>query len=148
MLHQFLKIAFLCLFPCSEIAQNATPEVETHIDSCFGTNFKIADDSLKIWDFVEVQPVFPGGEQALLKFLTQNITYSKECEATGSRVVFSFIIEKNGDISHLEILKTLNECSNSIIKNVFNNMPCWTAGRQNGVPMRVKYTLPIIIRVE
>jgi hypothetical protein len=148
MQHVLLKITILCLFPFFGIAQNATPEVEIHIDSCFGTNNKIADDSLKIWDLVEVQPVFPSGEQALFQFLSQKIKYPEGCDKTEGRLFFSFIIEKNGDVSNLEILKILNECSIPIVKNVFNSMPCWTAGLQNGVPVRVKYTLPIIIRVE
>jgi periplasmic protein TonB len=139
--------SFLSFLTYNLKAQVVETELVPFADSCFEAS-NIVNDSMKIWDFVEFMPVFPGGDQALLQFLSLKIKYPIDCEANGSRVIFSFIIEKNGDISNLEILKILNECSIPIIKNVFYSMPCWTPGIQNGVRVRVKYTLPIHIRVE
>lgn len=96
---------------------------------------------------IEVQPEFPGGNPALLKFLSDNLKYP-EIERGNNiqgKTYVSFVIDKNGRVGNTEIVKgimdgkRLDEEAIRVVKS----MPYWKPGRQNGKPVRVKYVLPI-----
>ena len=103
----------------------------------------------KIYTVVEKNPEYPDGQAALFKWLSQNLKYPKRVVDDGcGKMVVQFVIEKNGR-ARFESCKFRNcslKCNE--MKNVIKNMPRWKAGRQNGKPVRVLYTLPINIRWE
>ncbi len=99
-----------------------------------------------VFQFVEQMPVFPGGQDALLRYLVSNIKYPKAAKKAGVQgtVVVQFVIEKDGAVSHVKTVgkqksKGLEEEAIRIVKN----MPRWHAGIQNGKKVRVEYALPI-----
>ena len=90
-------------------------------------------------------PEFPGGLDALMGYLSKNIEYpplARENNIQG-RLVLSFIIEKDGSISHIEVLRSLGwGCDEEAIR-VIQSMPRWTPGKNNGNPVRVRMNLPV-----
>ena len=117
--------------------------------SFFGNVALFGQKGNKIYTFVEEQPEYPEGQAALFKYLSQNLKYPKRAVDDGcGKMVVQFVIEKNGR-TRFESCKFRN-CSLKCyeMKNVIENMPRWKAGRQNGKPVRVLYTLPIIIEWE
>ena len=103
----------------------------------------------KPFDVVEQMPEFPGGQEAMMQFLRQEVKYPKEAEEKGlqGRVVVRYIIEKDGSISEVEIAKSVNEYLDAEAIRVVNAMPKWIPGKQKGENVRVKFTLPITFRL-
>lgn len=95
---------------------------------------------------VEEMPQFPnGGEKALLQFLRENTRYPELAKNANIRgnVVISFVIEKDGSIGEIEIVRSLcKSCDEEAIRMV-KSMPAWIPGRHNGVNVAVKYTIPV-----
>lgn len=97
-----------------------------------------------IMTVVEIMPSFPGGEEALFKFIGDNVKYPETAKNHGIQgtVYASFIIEKNGIVSNPKIVKGIGAgCDDESIR-VITLMPEWTPGVHMGKPVRVKYTLP------
>ena len=103
----------------------------------------------KPFDVVEQMPEFPGGQEALMQFLRQEVKYPKEAFKDGvqGRVVVQFVVEKDGSISEVEVVKKVNEHLDAEAVRVVNAMPKWKPGKQKGENVRVKYTLPISFRL-
>jgi protein TonB len=95
----------------------------------------------------EQMPIFPGGEQALFKFLQDNILYPKEAKKmklTG-KVFVKFMIDTEGAVKNVELAKGIEggELLNEEALRVIKLLPNWTPGYNNGKPVEVYYTLPI-----
>lgn len=88
----------------------------------------------------EVIPHFPGGEVAFQKYLHQNL---RPINGATGRVITSFIIEKDGSLSNIRVLKGLNKEADSEAIRVINASPNWLPGVYNGQPQRKAYTMPI-----
>lgn len=101
--------------------------------------------SKKVFDVVEQMPVYPGGPSALIGFLNQNVHYPEECEEMGiqGRVICSFVVERNGDVTDVKVVKPVHPALDAEAVRVISSMPRWIPGRQNGEPIRVKYTVPV-----
>lgn len=99
----------------------------------------------QIFMVVESMPAFPGGEQALNKYLYENIKYPQMAKESGiqGRVFVTFVVEKNGEVTDVRILRGIGGgCDEEAIR-VVENMPKWTPGKQRGKPVRVQFNLPI-----
>ncbi len=98
---------------------------------------------------VEEMPEFPGGESARLKFMYENTKYPVQAREIGisGTVYLSFVVEKDGSISNIKILRGIGGgCDEEAIRMV-NVMPKWKPGRQNGKEVRVLFNLPIVFRL-
>ena len=100
-------------------------------------------------DFCENEPEFPGGEEAMMKFIQNNIEYPKASVAKGEQgiVYFQFIIYKDGHIDGIKIMRGVCDNLNKEAMRVIALMPNWKAGEQKGKKMNVRYTLPINFRL-
>jgi periplasmic protein TonB len=99
----------------------------------------------EIFTIVEDMPSFPGGEEALFKYLAQNIKYpqiAKEAGITG-RVFVNFVIDKEGNVTDVKVLRGIGGGCDEEAVRVVKNMPKWSAGKQRGKPVKVSYNLPI-----
>ena len=98
-----------------------------------------------VFDVVEDMPQYPGGMQALLSYLQENITYPKDAQEKkiSGRVLVTFIVEKDGSISSVETVKSVFPSLDEEAVRIVKGMPNWKPGKQNGKVVRVKYTLPI-----
>ena len=101
-------------------------------------------------DVVEEMPSFPGGTEALLNYLSENITYPKECEdvCVQGRVIVTFVVEKDGSISEAKVVKSVYQPLDEEALRVVKGMPKWIPGRMNSEPTRVKYTIPVTFRLK
>lgn len=93
----------------------------------------------------ETMPYFPGGRELLLKYLAANIKYPASAVKgkKEGRVIVTFIVQKDGSITHAKIAKSINPELDAEALRVVKGMPKWTPGTQNGKPVNVKYTVPV-----
>ena len=101
-------------------------------------------------DVVEQMPYFPGGTNALLAYLEENIKYPEDCEevCVQGRVVVSFVVEKDGSISDAKVVRSVYPSLDEEALRVVNGMPKWRPGKHNGQSVRTKYTIPVIFRLK
>lgn len=104
----------------------------------------------KVFDVVEQMPQFPGGHTALMNYISSHVNYPPEAEERGAlgRVVVSFVVERDGSITDVMVLKSVDPSLDREALRVVRGMPRWTPGRQNGEPVRVKSALPIMFRFQ
>ena len=94
---------------------------------------------------VEQKPSFPGGESAMYKWLQDNIIYPAAASEEGvqGKVTVQFIVEKDGSITHVQVVRGKPPALDAEAARVIRKMPRWTPGRNNGQPVRVTYHLPV-----
>ena len=100
----------------------------------------------KYWDCIpETMPYFPGGQELLLKYLAANIKYPASAVKAKKqgRVIVTFIVQKDGSITHAKIVRSIDSELDAEALRVVKGMPKWTPGTQFGKPVSVKYTLPV-----
>ena len=111
---------------------------------------KEGTDPSKPYDVVEQMPQYPGGHGKLFEYLTKNVRYPKEAEdkCLQGRVIATFVVEKDGSITNAKIVKSIDPALDAEALRVINGMPNWIPGKQNGEPVRVKYTVPVTFRLQ
>ncbi|QMW00914.1 energy transducer TonB [Spirosoma foliorum] len=99
---------------------------------------------------VEQQPEYPGGMSALINFLGKNLNYPRQAASAGvsGRVFVSFIVNTDGSLTDIQILKGIGFGCDEEALRVMNKMPHWKPGKQSGRAVRVKYNLPIAFTLE
>ena len=102
-----------------------------------------------VFDVVEVMPQFPGGQIAMLKYIMENMKYPEQAMKEGiqGRVAVRFIVEKDGSISDVKPILSVHPLLNKEAVRVVESMPKWTPGKQNGKPVRVRYNLPVMFKL-
>lgn len=104
----------------------------------------------EIFVAVEQQAEFPGGMAALMKWLSNNIRYPEAAQQNDvqGRVIVKFVVEKDGSVSQVQILKGVDKDLDKEALRVVNKMPKWQAGKNNGVAVRSYFTLPVNFRLQ
>ena len=99
---------------------------------------------------VEKMPEFPGGQDALNRYLVRNIKYPLLAQENGiqGRVVCQFVVNSDGSIVDISVVRGVEESLDKEAIRVNQSMPKWTPGRQGGKSVRVKYTLPIRFKLQ
>ena len=102
-----------------------------------------------VFDVVEVMPQFPGGQIAMLKYIMENIKYPEQAMKEGiqGRVAVRFIVEKDGSISDVKPILSVHPLLNKEAVRVVESMPKWTPGKQNGKPVRVRFNVPLMFKL-
>ena len=103
-----------------------------------------------IYDIVDQMPQFPGGEKAMMEFIGKNVKYPQRAKDEGiqGRVFIQFVVEKDGSIGEVKLLRSIGGgCDEEGIR-VVKSMPKWTPGQQAGKAVRVHYTLPIFFKLD
>ncbi|MDR1556641.1 MAG: M56 family metallopeptidase [Tannerellaceae bacterium] len=108
------------------------------------------DDKKPVFTVVEQMPRFPGGEGELLKFVATNVKYPEEAKAKKieGRVIVSFIVNDDGRVSDPVITRGIEPLLDAESLRVIQLMPVWTPGKQRGIPVAVRYTLPITFKLQ
>ena len=106
-------------------------------------------NSNSVYDVVEQMPSFPGGISGLRTYLNQNIRYPAEAQenCVQGRVVVSFVVGKDGHISDVTVLRSVDPSLDKEAVRVIRNMPRWTPGKQGGEPVKVRYNVPVSFRL-
>ena len=100
---------------------------------------------------VETMPEFPGGQQALFKYLSENVKYPVIAQENGiqGRVICQFVVNKDGSIVEVELVRSGGDASlDKEAVRVIKSMPKWKPGKQRGKAVRVKYTVPVNFRLQ
>lgn len=115
--------------------------------SSYSKYFKIKDPKVenKVFESVEEMPSFPGGMSALMKYLADNVKYPVDAQENGlqGRVVVSFVVERDGSITNVQAVRSVYPSLDSEAVRVVEAMPRWKPGKLNGLPVRVKYNVPV-----
>ena len=106
--------------------------------------------SNKVFDVVEEMPHFPGGAAALQAFLSSNTKYPVVAQENGvqGRVIVSFVVERDGSITDVRVVRSVDPSLDREASRVVRSMPRWSPGKQNGSAVRVKYTVPVVFRLQ
>lgn len=101
------------------------------------------------YDYVDEQPQFPGGDCALVNFINQTREYPYEAykNKIEGRVLCSFIINPDGSVSNISVVRGVNELLNREAMRVISEMPKWHAGKMGGSTVPVRCYLPIAFRL-
>ena len=107
-------------------------------------------DETKIFTVVEQMPMYPGGDAALMGYLRDNIHYPTVAAENGvqGRVVVGFVVERDGSITDVKVLRSVDPSLDREAMRVVKSMPRWTPGKQNGSAVRVKYQVPVTFRLQ
>lgn len=102
-------------------------------------------DEDKVYDVVDVMPQFPGGYEKLKDYLEENMQYPQKLKGSGirGRVVVTFVVEKDGKISKAKVVRSPHSALAKETLRLVRNMPRWIPGKQNGIHVKVKYTIPV-----
>lgn len=126
--------------------------VETPMDSAPQPPDSIIqhDGDEPLFIVVEQLPEFPGGKEALFRFLNENVKYPAVAVANRiqGRVICQFVVEKDGTITDVVVVKSGGDASlDKEAVRVLKSMPKWIPGKQKGQPVRVKYTVPVSFKL-
>ena len=112
--------------------------------------FKQVGDTNKIYELVERMPEYPGGIQAMFKFIQTNISYPDSARSKGisGKCFLKFVIDTTGAVTNVEVLKGVPNCAecDEEAARVVRAMPKWTPGMVSGKPVKCFYNLPIVFR--
>lgn len=111
---------------------------------------EVAPVEIVIVDFAEIMPSFQGGVSALNAFLAKEIKYpaiSIENGAQG-RVIVQFVVDIDGSITNAQVVRGIDPHLDKEALRVINKMPKWSPGKQGGKAVRVKYTVPVVFRLQ
>jgi protein TonB len=108
------------------------------------------EEESKVFDVVEQMPSFPGGNGALLEYLASHVKYPVVAQENGvqGRVIVSFVVEKDGSITDVRVVRSVDPSLDREAARVVSSMPRWTPGKQNGSAVRVKYNVPVMFKLQ
>ena len=104
----------------------------------------------KVFTVVEQMPMFPGGDAAMMNYLCNTVKYPEVAAKNGvqGRVVVGFIIETDGSITNIDVLRGVDPSLDREAMRVVSEMPKWTPGVKDGKKVRVKYQVPVSFRLQ
>ena len=120
----------------------------TFVSSATSRNYY--DESDPVYRDEEQKPEFPGGDKELFKYVQATIKYPTEAyeQKIEGRVIVQFVVEKDGSISNVKVVRHVHPLLDEEAVRVIENMPKWEPGRQRGKAVRVKYTVPVSFKVQ
>ena len=110
----------------------------------------IDSDEHEVYMLVDEMPEFPGGDKSLVQFIADNTKYPAEAKEKGikGRVFVNFIVEPDGSISDIKVLRGIGGGCDEEAVRVVESMPKWKPGMQNGEAVRVSYNVPVNFKLE
>lgn len=110
----------------------------------------VVEEVRKPFHSVEQMPSFPGGEDKLFEYLSTNVHYPEIALTNGvqGRVIVRFVVSKTGDITDVEVIRSVDNSCDREAMRVVRAMPRWIPGKQNGEAVPVYYVVPIVFRIQ
>lgn len=111
---------------------------------------QVKDVANEVFTVVEEMPEYPGGTNELLAYISKNIKYPEAAEKAGveGRVICSFVVTKEGKVADVNVVRGVSPELDDEAIRVISSMPTWKPGKQKGEVVNVKYTLPIMFRLQ
>lgn len=140
----FLLIMLILCGSLSESAEAQTCRVRQGVTSGGACSYKEVYE----YDYVTDKPFFPGGETELLAYVNETRRYPAQAYRRGveGRVVCSFVINCDGSVSHVKVVKGVEESLNAEAMRILSSMPNWKPGKINGVTVPVRLVYPVAFR--
>ena len=136
----------------TETIEVTTEETETEVVIAAPVEAPVEEEEEEVvFVVVESMPEFPGGQQALFKYLSENVKYPVIAQENGiqGRVICQFVVNKDGSIVDVEVVRSGGDPSlDKEAIRVIKSMPKWKPGKQRGKPVRVKYTVPVNFKLQ
>jgi len=150
-----VAIVFTLIFTIT-FAENIIAQSDSHETAQIAQVQKVEKSTLPsaqddpIFAVVEKMPEFPGGKDAFTKYLVNNIKYPENARKNGihGRVFVTFVVEKNGKITGIRVIRGVDEELDKEAVRVVSEMPKWKPGIQKGNPVRVQFNVPIVYRLD
>lgn len=110
----------------------------------------VADKNQKVYEMVEQMPEFPGGTDAMIQYMMESMKYPEDAKSQKleGRVVVNFVVEPDGSVNEVQVVKPVYASLDQEAVRVVSAMPRWIPGRQKGVAVRVKFTMPVTFRLK
>lgn len=126
------------------------PKIEETVVVGYGTRKESPVEEGQVFEVVEQMPSFPGGTEGLMRYLSKNIKYPVGAQKAGTqgRVVVEVIIDANGNVTNPKVSQGVDPLLDAEAIRVTANMPKWQPGTQRGQTVNVRYTFPIIFRLQ
>ena len=126
------------------------PDTEADENTTYDYQQEIAvveeeEETQEVFFIVEEMPVFPGGEEALRKFIAQSVKYPVIAQENGiqGRVFVSFVVNQKGEVTNVKVARPFDPNLDKEAVRVVQSMPKWSPGKQRGKAVKVSYTVPI-----
>lgn len=145
-LHKFILLPLVAAFAADADAGEPIRHTVNVTDVPSRTQISI---DVYEYESVDVHPRFPGGDMALVRFINNERRYPSRAyhEGIEGRVLCSFIVNEDGTLSHISIIKGVEESLNREAMRILSKMPPWDVGRLNDEPVPVYCILPISFRL-
>lgn len=136
--------------PSSEPVKAETAPVTVETNTEVQTPQEPVSQSNKVYETVEQLPEFPGGLEALIDFLSSNVHYPENAVKNNieGRVLVQFIVDKTGQVTDVKVARSVDEELDAEAVRVAKMLPRFEPGRQDGKPVSVWYTLPIVFKLQ
>lgn len=158
---QPLQASFQQELEASQEEEAETPQTEENVETApespkesasvitFANPSDSPSNENSIHDKIEQMPSFPGGKEGLYNYLCTNLHYPPMAQKSGiqGRVVMEFIVETDGSLSNIKVLKSATPSLDAEAKRLVEAMPKWIPGMNNGCTVRVKFAMPINFRL-
>ena len=110
----------------------------------------VAKKNQKVFDVVEQMPEYPGGQAALIEYISNNVKYPDDAakKKVAGKVFVTFVVDTDGKITDVSLLRKVFPSLDAEAIRVISGMPNWIPGKQKGQVVRVKYTVPIMFRLK
>jgi TonB family protein len=147
-------LAVLFLFTAGTVsslsAQDTKQQYEKQAQETKATPLEQPSEEKPVFIKAEVTPEFPGGIEAMYKYMATNIKYPEEARKKGvqGRVFITFIIETDGSVSHIKILRGIGSGCDEEAVRVVSAMPKWSPGKEKGEAVRVQFNLPVMFSLK
>ena len=107
-------------------------------------------DEGEVFQVVEQMPEFPGGMDKLIEYLSKNIKYPSIAQENNiqGRVIVEFVVNKDGSIVEPKVMRSVDTSLDNEAMRVIKSMPKWNPGKQRGKAVRVRYTVPVLFRLQ
>jgi len=104
----------------------------------------------KVFISVEENPEYPGGANALLRYISENLNYPSEAQRNNvqGRVILHFVVNPDGSVGKIEILRSIDPLLDNEAIRVVKTLPKFKPGKQRGVPVKVWFSLPVLFKIE
>jgi protein TonB len=125
-----------------DVDVDQTTQIEAYIPPVFEEE-QVQEQEIFI--VVEDPPSFPGGDEARIRFLSENIRYPQMARESGIQgtVFVTFVVERDGSVTDVRVLRGIGGGCDEEAVRVIQAMPKWNAGKQRGRPVRVQFNMPI-----
>ncbi len=103
----------------------------------------------KVFIAVDEMPEYPGGNQALLKYISENLIYPQDAQRNNiqGRVTLKFVVNRNGSVDRIEIIGSIDSLLDNEAIRVVRTLPKFKPGKQGGVPVPVWFSLPVLFKI-